>query len=328
MKKKEKQVNSSQESEPSQGQTDLDGQEEQRKKKKLAVIITAIVSAIIVLIITLCSIFLAGGQPGKDEAGLGTSSAIESQMNSDESDGQGNGRGGAQKPVYIDPDYNGIISGENFGGQTDAAGDRADNTETNNGGLDGQTDSGTNVGKVTLDFVDKKLLVGKTFTLTARVLPSHADNKKVTWHSSDETIATVNRGVVTGKSAGVAVITVATEGGRSASCTVTVRTKTAYDAPYQPDTIYQDMIAYGTQKGLVLDTSLTTNSSGVQFYEEYTGNSWYEDAPDSLAKRCTWMLDNVAQKAVDRTGSVNGYRFHVVLNADNNGEYHIYVVYR
>lgn len=325
MKKKEKLSKSSKETELSQEQADSGEQEEQRKKKKLAVIITVITSAIIVLIITLCSVFFAGGQPGKENTVSRINSETESYADSDEAQSQDISRGSAQKPIYIDSDYTGITGdGENFGTQTVGI----DGSIANNGGSGSDiTGSGTEVGKVTLDFVDRKLLEGNTFTLTARVLPYNANYKHVTWHSSDETIATVNSGVVTGKSAGVAVITASAANGQSASCVVTVRTKTAYDAPYQSDVIYQDMIAYGTQKGLVLDTSLTTNSNGVQFYEEYTGNGWYEDAPDALADRCTWMLDNVAEKAADRTGSVSGYRFHVMLNADNDGEYRIYVVY-
>ncbi len=68
------------------------------------------------------------------------------------------------------------------------------------------------------------VVMGDTTQLTATVLPvsvSHVD-KTVTWSSSDETIATVDRnGVVTGLTGGTVTIT-ATAGNYSDSCVVTV----------------------------------------------------------------------------------------------------------
>ena len=65
--------------------------------------------------------------------------------------------------------------------------------------------------------------IGKTATLSAAVNPDNALYKKLTWSSSNTSIATVDAsGVVTGKKAGTAVITAKTSNGKSASCTVTV----------------------------------------------------------------------------------------------------------
>lgn len=66
--------------------------------------------------------------------------------------------------------------------------------------------------------------VGQNRTLTAQVFPSDADNKNVSWSSSDSNIATVDtNGLVTAVAAGSAVITVTTaEGGYSATSFVTV----------------------------------------------------------------------------------------------------------
>ena len=58
------------------------------------------------------------------------------------------------------------------------------------------------------------IAVSDTITLTATVAPENATNKTVTWSSSDDAIATVtDAGVVEGKSAGTATITVTTEDG-------------------------------------------------------------------------------------------------------------------
>ncbi|MCU6791823.1 Ig-like domain-containing protein [Paenibacillus sp. WQ 127069] len=60
--------------------------------------------------------------------------------------------------------------------------------------------------------------------LTAKVEPANADNKAVTWSSSNPAVATVDEdGLVTVHTAGTVVIKVATEdGGFSDTCTVTV----------------------------------------------------------------------------------------------------------
>ncbi len=63
---------------------------------------------------------------------------------------------------------------------------------------------------------------GETSTLTATVLPEDADDKTVTWTSSNELVATVSAdGVVIAIAEGTAIIT-ATCGDASADCTVTV----------------------------------------------------------------------------------------------------------
>lgn len=65
---------------------------------------------------------------------------------------------------------------------------------------------------------------GRQATLTATVLPADAENKQVTWSSSDTSVATVSAsGVVTGVGEGTAIITVTTvDDGYTATCTVTV----------------------------------------------------------------------------------------------------------
>lgn len=65
---------------------------------------------------------------------------------------------------------------------------------------------------------------GDPGVITATITPAGATNRNIEWTSSDETVATVNDGIVTPLTAGTTVITAATEdGGHSDTCTVTVR---------------------------------------------------------------------------------------------------------
>ena len=75
---------------------------------------------------------------------------------------------------------------------------------------------------ITLDQTSLSLEKGNTATLHATVTPSYATNPTVTWFSSNETVAAVDRtGKVTAVGGGTAVIT-ARAGSYSVSCTVTV----------------------------------------------------------------------------------------------------------
>lgn len=85
---------------------------------------------------------------------------------------------------------------------------------------------------VTLDQKTLSLETGGTATLTATIAPEGATNQDVTWSSSNEEVATVDKdGKVTAVAAGEATITVTTKDGEfTASCKVTV-TKKEEDEP-------------------------------------------------------------------------------------------------
>ena len=79
---------------------------------------------------------------------------------------------------------------------------------------------------VTLDKTSATLTEGDELTLTATVNPDNATNKNVTWTSSNGTVASVSNGKVTALKAGKTTITVKTEdGGKTATCEVTVNAK-------------------------------------------------------------------------------------------------------
>ncbi len=82
---------------------------------------------------------------------------------------------------------------------------------------------GIPVNGITLNTNSIRLEAKDIYTLIASVTPDNAAYPAVTWVSSDETVAVVENGTVTAKSAGTAVITATTvDGGYSASCNVTV----------------------------------------------------------------------------------------------------------
>ena len=68
---------------------------------------------------------------------------------------------------------------------------------------------------------------GETYTLIATVSPSDAEDKSVTWFSSNTSVASVSSsGVITAKTVGNATITVKTnDGAKTATCQVTVKSK-------------------------------------------------------------------------------------------------------
>lgn len=110
------------------------------------------------------------------------------------------------------------------------------------------------------------IAVGDEVKLVANVLPADATDKRVTWESSDENVATVSAtGAVTGVKDGTAKITVYTEDGDfSASCNVTVGAgspdKPEPDKP-EPDKPEPDNPEVPTE---VMELSKTAATIGVE----------------------------------------------------------------
>ncbi|WP_443737796.1 Ig-like domain-containing protein [Treponema sp.] len=93
---------------------------------------------------------------------------------------------------------------------------------------DDDGDDYVSVTGVSLDKTSAELKVGDTLTLTKTIEPANATNPNVSWISSKENVATVENGTVKAVAVGEAVITVKTvDGGKDASCTITVTEKTS-----------------------------------------------------------------------------------------------------
>ena len=143
------------------------------------------------------------------------------------------------------------------------------------------------VTEVTLDKTELTLTEGETETLTATVRPDNADNRKVAWSSDKTEVATVDgAGKVTAVKAGEAVITVTTEdGGKTASCKVTVKAK-----------------AVGVTE-VTLDRAELTLTEGET--ETLTATVKLDNADN---RKVTWSSDKTEIATVDGAGKVTAVK--------------------
>ena len=125
---------------------------------------------------------------------------------------------------------------------------------------------------VTLNKVNTTLAVGSSETLTATVYPLDATDKSVMWKTSNEAVATVANGTVTGVAPGIATITVTSSNGSTATCEVTV---------IQPTT------------GVTLNKTSITLTAGST--ERLTATVAPDNATD---KSVTWTTSNAAVATV------------------------------
>ena len=115
------------------------------------------------------------------------------------------------------------------------------------------------VTSVSLDRTSVELEEGEDRMLTATVNPENASNKNVTWSSSDPSVVSVVNGYIVALKTGRATITVMTEdGGKTATCEVTVNTKTVPVTSVSLDKTSVELI-----EGDVLTLTVTINPSNA-----------------------------------------------------------------
>ena len=161
-----------------------------------------------------------------------------------------------------------------------------------------------NVSSVALDKTTVNLKKEETVKLNATIAPADADNKEVTYTSSNSAVAKVdNTGLVTALSSGEAVITVTTkDGSKTASCKVTVAKET------------EPLAITVTSKISGNDYTFTANATGGNKDYTYkfivynrTTNSWGLVQSFGTANTCVW-----------KKGSVGVRDFYVDVK-DSNG---------
>lgn|GEM_PF-5973371 len=162
--------------------------------------------------------------------------------------------------------------------------------------------------------LDKKTLtvdIGESETLTATVKPDNAANKKVTWSSNDEDVASVDaNGRVTAISRGTATITVRTEDGNfAAQCKVTVTDPdaTSTDTETKPDgstvTTVEDV--NGSSSSTTVDTNGVVDTS-VSLSDSAVSDATKNDAAVILPMvgvTATTNMDTAPSVTVDLPGS-------------------------
>ena len=164
------------------------------------------------------------------------------------------------------------------------------------------TVSGIPVTGVTLNKNTLALTVGGSETLTATVAPSNAANKAVKWTTSDGKIATVDEnGKVTAVAPGTATITVTTaDGGKTASCTVTVTA------------------------AVVKVTGISLDKTSLELTEGDTAKLTATVKPDNASnKGITWSSSSngVATVGADGTVTAKGAGTATVTVSTNDGNF-------
>ncbi|MCR5078993.1 MAG: Ig-like domain-containing protein [Bacilli bacterium] len=151
-----------------------------------------------------------------------------------------------------------------------------------------------NVTGVSLTTTSATLEEGKTKQLYATVSPYNADNRKISWTSSNKSAATVtNDGLVTAVKKGEAVITVKTEdGGFTASCTIKVveQEKFSYAIGDTTVEIITKKTTYSSSNYIRIFTPVTNNGN-VNIYLSSCSYDVYSSTDAVVTSISTYSVD-------------------------------------
>lgn len=150
------------------------------------------------------------------------------------------------------------------------------------------------VTSVKLNKSSASVTLGKTITLTATVAPSNATTKTVAWKSSNDKIASVKNGVVTGQAVGRATIT-ATAGNHSATCVVTVE-----KIPVTSVTL--NKTSASVNKGSSLQLSATVAPSNAT----YPTVTWKSNNTAVAMVSSSGLVSPIATGSADITATADG----------------------
>ncbi len=138
------------------------------------------------------------------------------------------------------------------------------------------------VSRITLSSDVKKLAKGRKFTLKAAVTPANAANKSLIWTSSNEKVAAVSSGVVTGKGSGKATITA-----------------TAADGSGVKGTYAVTVVSHAVKK-----ISLKSGTTGLAAGKKLTVANTITTTGKTANKTLAWSSSNKKYATVDSKGKV------------------------
>ena len=250
-------------------------------------------------------------------------------------------------------------SSDNFDDYVNSAGGTTSSTGNNSN--KSSSNSIKQVTRIKLNKKKLKLQISKKAILKATISPKNASNKNLKWTSSNLKVAIVSqKGKVTAKKAGKAIITVSSSNGKTAKCTVTVtganimkipnikQSDPKYDSyryPGYPDSRISStacgyvslamVIQYLTGKKVSVETVATWAANNGYF----NGKGAEGDFIKAAAKK--WKLGNVKKtnslntmvKALQNGQPVisfqkaglftNGQHYIVLTGVDSKGRIHV-----
>ena len=187
---------------------------------------------------------------------------------------------------------------------------------------------------VKLNASSKTILKGKTYTLVSTVAPSSAANKKVTYSSKNENVATVTSiGTVKAINYGTATITVKTSNGKIATCKVTVPYTVKYNLNGGTNNTSNPTYYYGkritlqnpTRKGYAFAGWYSDSKYKTKITSFTSGNRtlYAKWSKVTVAKAQTPSLTNIATRKMrvsyKATSGVKGYQIQYATNSKFTG---------
>ena len=158
-----------------------------------------------------------------------------------------------------------------------------------------------------------------SLALTAAFLPAGAIPESVAWSSSDESVAEVDDGTVTLKAVGSAVITVTSENGLTASCTVTVR-------DYAPIALDEEKTVSLLQGQEAVYRFIPSETREYVFYSTGSADTWgaiLDSDMDIFTSQSWGGEDDNFRLTVTLNEGETYYLKTRLYNSSDEGSYHV-----
>ena len=156
--------------------------------------------------------------------------------------------------------------------------------------------------KIEISGQKEEIEIGEEFTVTVKVTPDDATNKKVRYSSSSSAIATVKDGKVTGISAGTATITVSAEADKNVKAEFTVTVKAGGEVtPPEPEVILPTAIEISGETEVKVNKVILLTVSYTP--EEATKGVTWESSDPSIATVTKGSVLGVAEGKVTITAT-------------------------